>query len=165
MVLKRGRGKPKRGGSHRFSSSHDPNAYITSRTSRPKYEENEEESEGNGSEHEVAEKLAGIDLASKEKESDSSNESESVESDKAEEEKAPESLASAKKDSKPAELTRKQREAIEKERAREHFLKMKAKEESERLAIIRKQREEAAAAHAASIKLKEDARLARRSGA
>jgi len=61
---------------------------------------------------------------------------------------------------KPAhELTRREREAIEKERARQHFLKMKEKEDGARLAVIRKQREEAAAAAAAEKKAKEEARL------
>lgn len=48
----------------------------------------------------------------------------------------------------PRELTRREREAIQKEQARQHYLKMKEKEDAARLAIIRKQREEAAAKHA-----------------
>lgn len=59
----------------------------------------------------------------------------------------------------PHELTRREREAIEKERARQHFLKMKEKEDAARLAVIRKQREEAAAAAAAEKKAKEEARM------
>lgn len=62
----------------------------------------------------------------------------------------------------PHELTRKEREAIEKERARQHFLKVKEKEDAGRLAIIRKQREEAAAAAAAEKQAKEDARTRRK---
>jgi hypothetical protein len=64
---------------------------------------------------------------------------------------------------KPAhELTRREREAIEKERARQHFLKMKEKEDGARLAIIKKQREEAAAKAAAEKKAKEEARFRKR---
>lgn len=60
---------------------------------------------------------------------------------------------------KPAhELTRREREAIEKERARQHFLKMKEKEDAARLAVVRKQREEAAAKAAAEKLAKEEAR-------
>ena len=62
----------------------------------------------------------------------------------------------------PNELTRKEREAIEKERARQHFLKVKEKEDAGRLAIIRKQREEAAAAAAAEKQAKEEARTRRK---
>ena len=64
---------------------------------------------------------------------------------------------------KPAhELTRREREAIEKERARQHFLKMKEKEDGARLAVIRKQREEAAAKAAEEKKAKEEARFRKR---
>lgn len=60
---------------------------------------------------------------------------------------------------KPAhELTRREREAIDKERARQHFLKMKEKEDAGRLAVVRKQREEAAAKAAAEKQAKEDAK-------
>ena len=64
--------------------------------------------------------------------------------------------------SKPKELTRKEREAIEKEQARQHFLKMKQKEDAARLLLVKKKREEEAAAHAAATKAKEEARLTRR---
>jgi len=62
---------------------------------------------------------------------------------------------SAEKNSKPKEpreLTRREREAIEKERARQHYLKMKEVEDAARLAIIKKRREEEAARHAAELK-------------
>lgn len=52
----------------------------------------------------------------------------------------------------PRELSRREREAIERERARQHFLKMKEKEDAARLAVIRKRREEEAALHAAELK-------------
>ena len=64
-------------------------------------------------------------------------------------------VPSAEKNSKPKEpreLTRREREAIEKERARQHYLKMKEIEDAARLAIIRKRREEEAARHAAELK-------------
>jgi membrane protein involved in colicin uptake len=64
--------------------------------------------------------------------------------------------------SRPKELTRREREAIEKEQARQHFLKMKQKEDAARLLLIKKRREEEAAAHAAATKAKEEARLVRR---
>lgn len=62
----------------------------------------------------------------------------------------------------PRELTRREREALEKKRAHEHYLKMKAKEDAARLAIIKKKREEQAAMHAAEQQAKEDAKLSRR---
>ena len=62
----------------------------------------------------------------------------------------------------PKELSRKEREAIEKERARQHFLKMKEKEDAERLAVIRRRREEEALLRAAETKAKEEARYAKR---
>ncbi len=52
----------------------------------------------------------------------------------------------------PRELSRREREAIEKERAKQHFLKMKEKEDAARLAIIRKKREEEAARFSAEQK-------------
>lgn len=52
----------------------------------------------------------------------------------------------------PRELTRREREAMEKEKARQHFLKIKEKEDAARLAVIRKRREEEAARHAAEQK-------------
>ena len=63
---------------------------------------------------------------------------------------------SALKESK--ELSRREREAIQKEQARQHYLKMKEKEDAARLALIRKQREEAAAQHAEALKAKEAAK-------
>lgn len=57
-----------------------------------------------------------------------------------------------------AELSRREREAIQKEQARQHYLKMKEKEDAARLALIRKQREEAAAQHAEALKAKEAAK-------
>jgi hypothetical protein len=52
----------------------------------------------------------------------------------------------------PKELSRRDREAIQKEQARQHYMKMKEKEDGARLALVRKQREEAAAAHAEALK-------------
>lgn len=48
----------------------------------------------------------------------------------------------------PREPSRREREEIQKEQARQHYLKMKEKEDGARLAAIRKQREEDAARHA-----------------
>jgi hypothetical protein len=83
-----------------------------------------------------------------------------TDSESGEEEVEPVKPAATKKA--PRELSRREREAIEKERARQHFLKMKEKEDAERLAVIRKRREEEAAQHAAEQKAKEEARFARR---
>lgn len=44
--------------------------------------------------------------------------------------------------SKPKELTRKEKEMIQHEQNKQHYLKMKAKEDAERLKIIRKKRED-----------------------
>lgn len=172
MVLKRGGrgGKPKRGGSHRFSSSRDPNAYITSRPPRPEYDESDSEdgSEEDQVDQQITQKVAVINIGSTKDDTDSEEDGESESEEEggkdAKAGKSEAQPAAPKKDDKPRELTRREREALEKERARQHFLKMKAKEESERLAAVRRQREEAAAAHAAALKEKEDARLARRSG-
>ena len=57
----------------------------------------------------------------------------------------------------PHEMTRKEREAIEKERARQHYLKMKEREDAARLAVIKKRREEEAARAAAEKQAKEEA--------
>lgn len=56
----------------------------------------------------------------------------------------------------PKELSRREREAIEKERAKQYYLQMKEKEDAARLAVIRKQREAAAQKHAIELKTKED---------
>lgn len=56
---------------------------------------------------------------------------------------------------KSGEMSRRDREAMQKEQARQHYLKMKEKEDGARLAVIRKQREEAAAQHAEALKAKE----------
>ena len=56
------------------------------------------------------------------------------------------------------ELSRRDREAIQKEQARQHYLKMKEKEDAARLALVRKQREEAAAQHAEALRAKEAAK-------
>jgi hypothetical protein len=58
----------------------------------------------------------------------------------------------------PKEMSRREREAVQKEQARQHYMKMKEKEDGARLAIIRKQREEAAAKHAEEQRAKEAAR-------
>lgn len=58
----------------------------------------------------------------------------------------------------PKEMSRRDREALQKEQARQHYLKMKEKEDSARLALVRKQREEAAAAHAEALRAKEAAK-------
>ena len=58
----------------------------------------------------------------------------------------------------PKELSRREREAIQKEQARQHYLKMKEKEDAARLALVRKQREEAAAKHAEEMRAKEAAK-------
>lgn len=52
----------------------------------------------------------------------------------------------------PKEMTRREREAVEKERARQHYLMMKEKEDAARLAVIRRRREEEALLHAAEQK-------------
>ena len=61
----------------------------------------------------------------------------------------------------PRELTRKEREAIEAQKAREHYLKMKAKTDMARLEQVKRRREEEAAKHAASQREKEAARQRR----
>ena len=58
----------------------------------------------------------------------------------------------------PKELSRRDREAMQKEQARQHYLKMKEKEDAARLALVRKQREEAAAKHAEEVRAKEAAK-------
>lgn len=170
MVLKRGKfGKPRRGGSHHFSSTRDPNAYITARTPRHDEDEGSEES-GSGSDvDQVQEKLSIIDIGGTKSESEDEESDEEEEASKeAKEAKEPkEAAAPPKQEEKPKpkqfhELSRREREAIEKERARQHFLKMKEKEDAARLAEIRKKREQEAAAHAAALKEKEAARLSRR---
>ena len=173
MVLKRGRGKPKRGGSHKFSSSRDPNAYVTTSSvqRRNNYEDDDDvSSEGSGSEVELSSKVATIVIGDADEESESGN----IEEDSGSEEINEEEDSQAKpvntpktnqpSNTKPRELTRREREALEKEQARQHFLKMKQKEDAERLAQIRKKREEEAAAHAAALQEKEQARLSRRTG-
>jgi hypothetical protein len=70
--------------------------------------------------------------------------------------KAPASAAPS--NGKAPEMSRREREAIQKEQARQHYMKMKEKEDAARLALIRKQREEAAAAHAEALKAKEAAK-------
>lgn len=62
----------------------------------------------------------------------------------------------------PRELTRREREAIEKERARQYYLQKKQEEDAARLAIVRKQREAEAARQEATRREKEAARLQRR---
>lgn len=66
--------------------------------------------------------------------------------------------SSSSSTSAPKELTRREREAIQKEQARQHYLKMKEKEDAARLALVRKQREEAAARHAEELRAKEAAK-------
>lgn len=56
------------------------------------------------------------------------------------------------------ELSRREREAIQKDQARQHYMKMKEKEDAARLNLIRKQRVEAAAQHAEALKAKEAAK-------
>ncbi len=58
----------------------------------------------------------------------------------------------------PKEISRREREAIQKEQARQHYLKMKEKEDGARLALVRKERAEAAAKHAEELKAKEAAK-------
>jgi len=53
------------------------------------------------------------------------------------------------------EVTRREREAAEKEQARQHYLRMKEKEDAARLAVVRKQREEAAMRHAEEQRAKQ----------
>lgn len=51
--------------------------------------------------------------------------------------------------------SRREREAIEKEQARQYYLRMKEKEDAGRLALVRKQREEAAAKYAEEQRAKQ----------
>ena len=72
----------------------------------------------------------------------------------------PAAAVSAKKPSvtgSSSELSRRDREAIQKEQARQYYLKMKDKEDAARLALVRKEREAAAAKHAEELKAKEAA--------
>lgn len=175
--------KPKRGGPRHFTV-HPRDLYDT----KPR-EENEESSEEEveSGEEEVCQKMNVLQIGCTEDKNDDSEDesSEDEEEDEKLQQKAPKKpIPSANPNHKPAlkeasnhdapaaakpaapkqphEMSRREREAIEKERARQHFLKMKEKEDAARLAIIKKQREEAAAAAAAAKKAKEEASMRRR---
>lgn len=71
---------------------------------------------------------------------------------------APATASSSAASSGPKEVSRRDREAMQKEQARQHYMKMKEKEDGARLALVRKQREEAAAKHAEELRAKEAAK-------
>ena len=71
---------------------------------------------------------------------------------------APSSAPAPASSSGTKEVSRREREAAQKEQARQHYMKMKEKEDGARLALIRKQREEAAVQHAEALKAKEAAK-------
>jgi hypothetical protein len=174
--------KPKRGGPRHFTV-HPRDLYM--KEGRP--EESGEESgsqDESGSEEELVQRVAAVSIGCNDGQED--DESSNSESSEEEDEKIKSSgttrgrpLENPNRQNKPIpsdkplsldalckkpahELTRREREAIEKERARQHFLKMKEKEDAARLALVKKQREEAAAKAAAEKQAKEDARLRKR---
>lgn len=69
------------------------------------------------------------------------------------------SNAFIKKDKPVQEMSRKEREAMEKAAAHQRFLAFKAKEDAARLAQIKKKRDEDAAKHAAEVQAREDAKM------
>ena len=71
---------------------------------------------------------------------------------------SPSSVPAPASSSGTKEVSRREREAAQKEQARQHYMKMKEKEDGARLALIRKQREEAAVQHAEALKAKEAAK-------
>ena len=65
---------------------------------------------------------------------------------------APPKTSSSTPSNSTSAMSRREREDIQKEQARQHYIKMKEKEDGARLALVRKQREEAAAAHAEALR-------------
>lgn len=172
--------KPRRGGPRHFTV-HPRDLYM--KEGRPEGSEEESGSQDDsGSEEELVQRVAAVSIGCNDgKDDDGSSDCGSSEE---EEEETPKGSGAARgrpmenpnRQNKPVpsdkplsldalskkpahELTRREREAIEKERARQHFLKMKEKEDAARLTLVKKQREEAAAKAAAEKQAKEDARL------
>ncbi|PJF17088.1 hypothetical protein PSACC_03110 [Paramicrosporidium saccamoebae] len=158
----KGKFKPRRGGGHHFTSSRDPDAYVHNRPVQ-----RDSDSEDSGSESGSSSNSGSESDSRSGSGSDSSFEvivllGNVINLDSDTETAKPVAPAKPAAKKAPRELTRREREAIEKEQARQHFLKMKEQEDRERLAVIRKRREEEAAQHAAEQKAKEEARFARR---
>lgn len=162
MVLKRGkggvilRGKATRQGAQERATPREENQFSSSEDSDPSTDSSESDSESLTSSDSSDESCEAVDISDKI--------IDNVQSLSLNKPKNAEKIANAQSQSKkvPAEMTRREREAMEKEQARQHYLKMKAKEDAERLAIIRKKREEDAARHAAEEKAREEARFNRR---
>jgi hypothetical protein len=183
-------GKPTRGKPQRFSSANDSNAYVLSENN-PRYrkpKDVEEESEEEGSENSGTEKGTDNSEVSGSESEEEKSENSQVEDEDTKRagkgisnlnfrdekktskvsqpqnseliEENPEEEKKAKPEA-PRELTRKEREAIEAQKAREHYLKMKAKTDLARLEQVKKRREEEAAKQAALQREKESARMRR----
>lgn len=161
----RGKYKTQRGRPRRFTSSNDPDAYVRTPTHRRRDQTDEESEEEVGEEANNTKVKESRDDDKEQSTSSSDPESESGTSS-TEDNNHNESMTTINRQmnklkvnpdpsnnsTAPRELTRREREAIERERARQHYLKMKEKEDAARLAIIRKRREEEAALHAAEQK-------------
>lgn len=148
-------------GLRRSRGAHTKRSTHGTERAPPKERQSSDESE---SEDEAKAEDREIETA-KDTVNSSSSEGEEVEKSMSKltvEDKKPAAAPAISKAKKPEEMSRREREAMEKERARQHFLAMKQKEDAARLAEIKKRREEEAARRSAEAAAKEEDRLARR---